>query len=266
MGFDTQGQNHLDVYGDPQAQQFYWTGHNPTALAGALRYTRVFVRVGDGLAYPLFSGEATNVTGAVAEADLSRHAADFVAAAHDAGADVHYEPTTGVHDWPYWRLALRSALSWGFFRPVDEAPSDWSYQTVSRSGRAWDVSYAFAAPPVSVETFVRSGDRLRGSGSGVVTVAVDGRAPFTATLPFDRVLPPAVAGGGGSGGSGASRLVSRHRHRHPVSRHRHRVRHRHRASHRHRVSRHGARGHRVVRRIAGQRHRAAHRAGRQRLR
>jgi S-formylglutathione hydrolase FrmB len=187
--FDTQGQNHLDVYGDPQAQSFYWTGHNPTALVDALRLTRVFVRVGDGVALPLFPGEQTNVFGAVAEAELSQHGTDFVDAARGAGVDVTYEPTTGVHDWPYWRLALRSALAWGFFKPVPEAPASWRYQTVAQSGRAWDLTYAFEAPPGVLETFVRDGDRLRASGSGVVTVTADGRPPFTATLPFDRVLP-----------------------------------------------------------------------------
>src|SRR5919201_1493151 len=37
-GMDTQGERHQDVFGDPDAQRFYWTGHNPTALAQNLRY------------------------------------------------------------------------------------------------------------------------------------------------------------------------------------------------------------------------------------
>jgi S-formylglutathione hydrolase FrmB len=218
-GFDTQGQNHLDVYGDPQAQSFYWTGHNPVALVDALRWTRVFVRVGDGLPLPLFPGEATNYFGAVAEAELSQHGADFAAAARDAGVNLTYEPTTGVHDWPYWRLALQSALTWGFFRPVPEAPSSWTYSTVAQSGRAWDLQYSFVAPPGAVETFVRDGDRLRGSGSGVVTIAADGRPAFTATLPFDRVLPaPSPAS---APAHAPSRGVHHHRlHRRHAGRHR----------------------------------------------
>src|SRR5439155_1658370 len=51
-GFDTQGENHVDVYGDPDAQRFYWTGHNPTALVQNLRLTRLFVAVGDGVRAP----------------------------------------------------------------------------------------------------------------------------------------------------------------------------------------------------------------------
>jgi diacylglycerol O-acyltransferase / trehalose O-mycolyltransferase len=188
-GFNTQGQNYMDVYGDPQAQQFYWTGHNPTALAAALQFTRVFVRVGNGLALPLFPGEESNYFGAIAEAELAQHANDFVTLARSVGVNVTYEPTTGVHDWPYWRLALESALRWGFFRNVVESPPGWTYKTVAQSGRAWDVAYSFAAPPTTLETFVRDGDRLQGFGSGAVTVVADGRPPFTAALPFDRLLP-----------------------------------------------------------------------------
>jgi S-formylglutathione hydrolase FrmB len=227
-GFDTQGQNHLDVYGDPQAQSFYWAGHNPTALVDALRWTRVFVRVGDGVALPLFPGEATNFFGAVAEAELSQHGADFTSAARAAGVDVTYEPTTGVHDWPYWRLALQSALEWGFFRPVVETPASWRYQTVAQSGRAWDVSYAFAQSPDAVETFVRDGDRLSATGSGVVTITADGRPSFTATLPFDRVLPSPLAPQ--QAPSGRSRRGVSHHRRH-VGRHRRHARRR--ASHPH---------------------------------
>jgi S-formylglutathione hydrolase FrmB len=210
-GFDTQGQNHLDVYGDPQAQSFYWAGHNPTALVDALRWTRVFVRVGDGVPLPLFSGEATNFFGAVAEAELSQHGADFASAARGVGVDVTYEPTTGVHDWPYWRLALQSALKWGFFRPVPEAPASWSYQTVAQSGRAWDVEYSFAEAPAVLETFARDGDRLSATGSGVVTVTADGRPPFTAALPFDRVLPAAIPSTKQAPSGRARRGVSHHR-------------------------------------------------------
>lgn len=235
-GFDTQGQNHLDVYGDPQAQQFYWTGHNPTALAGALHYTRVFVRVGDGVALPFFPGEETNYFGAVAEAELSQQANDFVDAARAANVDVTYEPTTGVHDWPYWRLALESALRWGFFKPVPDAPARWSYSTVSQTGRAWDISYSFAAPPATVETLSRDGDRLRATGAGVVTVAADGRPAFTAALPFDRVLPTPAAV--------APQAGSRHRNRRARSR-------------RHRGRPHARRHNRAQRNIR-RRHLAAH--------
>lgn len=192
-GFATQGQNYSDVYGDVNG--FYATGHNPTALVPNLRYTRVFVRVGNGVAYPYFPGEATNYFGAVAEADLYQHAQDFTQAAAQAGVEVHYEPTTGIHDWPWWRLAFASALNWGFFAPVTASPHSWSFQTVARSGRAWDVRFRFTAPPGTVEQFTQSGRVLRGSGSGRVTIIPDGGRRFTATMPFSRRLIHSRAAG-----------------------------------------------------------------------
>jgi S-formylglutathione hydrolase FrmB len=185
-GFGTQGQNYQDVYGPVNG--FYATAHNPTALVANLRYTRVFVRVGDGLALPLYPGEATNYFGAIAEADLSQHAQDFVHAARAAGVNVHFEPTTGIHDWPWWRLAFASALKWGFFKPVASAPREWSFQTVLQSGRAWNVRYSFAGPPDMVEKFSLSGSMLSGRGDGVVTVRPIGGRPFTARLPFTHRL------------------------------------------------------------------------------
>src|SRR5256714_10354443 len=34
------------IWGDPQAQSFYWRGHNPIQLIDNLRHTRVYVSVG----------------------------------------------------------------------------------------------------------------------------------------------------------------------------------------------------------------------------
>ena len=40
------------VLGDPMEQRFYWTGHDPLALVGNLRWTRMYVSAGDGRALP----------------------------------------------------------------------------------------------------------------------------------------------------------------------------------------------------------------------
>ena len=189
QAFDTQGERHTDVYGDPQAQRFYWTAHNPTALGGNLAHTRFYVSVGDGT--PV-RGDAANYFGAAAEAELRRHAEDFVSAMTAAGAPVAYDPRPGIHDWPYWRDMFAAALQWGFFGEVPEAPRSWTYSTAASQGRAWDVSFSFDRPPEALVTISREGDVLRGSGSGFVTIAVDGRAPFTAQLPFERTIGPAA--------------------------------------------------------------------------
>ncbi len=192
--FDTQGERHQDVFGDPQAQRFYWTGHNPTALVDNLHHTRLFVTVGDGVPNPASRDEVTNTTGQLAEAELRQHAQDFVRAAQDAGADVTYQPRQGIHDWPYWRQHLQAAIRWGFFQAVDEQPRSWRFSTVSRSGDMWGVRFRFARAPGTVETFVREGKRLSATGRGKVVLRSAGGHRLTLRLPFDQSMPAGFFG------------------------------------------------------------------------
>jgi S-formylglutathione hydrolase FrmB len=189
-GMDTQGERSADVFGDPDAQRFYWTGHNPTALTGNLRYTRVFVTVGDGT--PGNAGEATNWFGAIAETELRRHADDFVAAARESGVDVTYQPRQGIHDWPYWRAHLAAALRWGLFKSVREAPVRWTYETVSQHGQAWDMTFDFDRPPDTLITFRRDVRTISATGAGTATLRFAGRRrALRVTLPFSaRPMPP----------------------------------------------------------------------------
>jgi Putative esterase len=185
--FDTQGEKHQDVFGDPDAQRFYWTGHNPTALIRNLAHTRLFVAVGNGV--PDNPGEASNYFGAVAEADLQGHADDFVGAGAANGVPVTYRPQGGIHDWPYWRKHLAQAIQWGFFAPVEEKPANWRFQTVSRHGLMWDLGFDFDAVPATLETFTRSGDTLSGAGSGRVRITTLEGCRLTANLPFTLPVP-----------------------------------------------------------------------------
>ena len=185
MGFDTQGEKHVDVYGDPDAQRFYWTGHNPTALVRNLRRTRLFIAVGDGVPAP---GDGVNYFGSLAEADLRMHAQDFVNAARSVGDDVTYDPRQGIHAWRYWRQHLTDALKWGFFRPVIAHTTRWTYTTVAKHSRAWGFRFDFKHVPRVVETFRRSGAVLSGEGAGTVVIRGIGiRLPMK--LPFSTRLP-----------------------------------------------------------------------------
>jgi S-formylglutathione hydrolase FrmB len=181
-GFGTQGQDYPTVFGDVGG--FYATGHNPLALVGNLRWTRLFVGVGDGT--PVTVDDVSNGFGQAAERELRMQTDEFVPAARAAGASVLYEVHAGVHAWPYWRVFLSDALTWGFFRPVRAAPSTWTYKTVMRVSAAWGYSFAFAAPPDALETFTRAGGRLRGAGAGRVVVCGPGGCRFVARLPFSR--------------------------------------------------------------------------------
>jgi S-formylglutathione hydrolase FrmB len=185
-GFNTQGEDYTTLYGTPGG--FYAAGHNPTALAGNLAHTRVFVSVGDG--QPGSLSEADNSFGILAETDLRLHALDFLNAVRAAGVDPTFTPHHGIHAWNYWRRDLVNAIHWGFFRSVVEAPSSWTYETVFQHARAWDLRLDFSAPPAALERFARAGATLSATGAGTVTVTTaDGRR-FTAALPFTRTLPP----------------------------------------------------------------------------
>ena len=185
-GFDTQGERHQDVYGDPSGHRFYWTGHNPTALVANLVHTRVYLTVGDGT--PL---EPDNAFGSVAEVELRAHADDFAAAAEAAGVPVTYVPLAGIHDWPYWRRHLADAIAWGFFDEVPGNPSRWSYETVAQAGRAWPLHFRFEQPPGDLITLARDGNVLRGSGSGRVAITTGQGCERSYDLPFEDALADA---------------------------------------------------------------------------
>ncbi len=188
---DTQGEKHTDVFGEPDAQRFYWEGHDPTTLVSNLRSTRIYVTVGDGVD-DLGAGP-TNYFGAVAEAELRQHADDFVTAARAAGDDVTYVPRHGIHDWPYWRVHLAAAIEWGFFGGSSAMPRQWSYGTVAQHGTAWDMRFDFAEPPAELITFTRDGTRLGAMGTGRVTLRFPHRRSVTWALPFaNRKLPARV--------------------------------------------------------------------------
>ena len=171
---------------------FYATGHNPARLTDNLRATRLFVTVGDGTPAPgVQSSPPAVVGGGVAEAELRAQNDELVANARRSGVQVEYRPEQGVHDWPYWRAALREAIGWDLFAPVPDEPEGWTYRTVAQSGRAWSLRYAFDEPPEDVVTLSREGGRVRGDGRGRVTLSNERGCGFVATLPFDRPLPPA---------------------------------------------------------------------------
>lgn len=190
--FNTQGQDYATVFGDPGG--FYASGHNPLALVENLRWTRLFVGVGDGT--PTTADDVQNLFGQAAERELRAHADEFVPAARGVGASVKYERLPGVHDWPYWRQYLKDAIAWGLFKPVRSSPRTWTFETVERASEAWGLKLTFAAAPTEVETFKRAGGLLRATGTGRVTVRGPRGCHFTAKLPFNRPLCPGRAKAG----------------------------------------------------------------------
>lgn len=169
---------------------FYASGHNPTELAANLRSSRLYVAVGNGLssAEELFDPLGA-VRSGVVEAELFLQAQEFVTAAREAEVDLRYRPQSGIHAWVYWRRHLREAIEWGLFEKVPAKPTSWDYTTVSQRGEAWGLRYRFADAPTELETLSREKDRLRGEGSGELTLRTAAGCRLRVTLPFDRAFP-----------------------------------------------------------------------------
>jgi hypothetical protein len=147
--------------------------------------------VGSGNGVADQADELDNLFGALAELELGQEAQEFAGAAEDRGMDVTYRPHFGVHDWPYWRSDLAAATRWDFFKDVPELPASWTFRTVSRYGRMWDLRFGFEDQPTEVVTFRREGNRLSAFGSGRVRIRQIGsrRPAFTEAVPFSRDLP-----------------------------------------------------------------------------
>lgn len=178
-------QRRTSIWGDPRAQSFYWTGHNPRALAGNLRQTRLFVRVGDADTSATPSARGSNE--AVTEGQLFTEARLFIAAAKASGATVDFQVAhRRLHNAVNEREGLREILRRPMFAPAPSEPSHWTYRTVSRSGKAWGVRFEFARQPTSVITIARDGRTLEVTGSGFARLALPDGQTIAAALPLRR--------------------------------------------------------------------------------
>jgi len=177
-----QGATFEDLWGPPEG--FYATANNPQDLIPNLAQTRVFITSGDGTLCP---GDPlnTNPGDMALESVLRTHATAFVAAARDAGVDATEERTCGAHSYPTSRRALEAALTWGFFKDVPEDPHEWSYLTALRSGEAHGVRFEFDTQPATLIELKRSGEMLRGSGSGDVRLQFGKSCDFKLKVPFE---------------------------------------------------------------------------------
>jgi S-formylglutathione hydrolase FrmB len=100
--FSAQTSDPEAVWGDPVADRRTWAAHDPTALAGRLRGTRLFVASGNGE----HAGKRNPV-----EATVYAESRAFVARLrrqHIAVRTDFYGP--GTHAWPYWQRDLKRSL------------------------------------------------------------------------------------------------------------------------------------------------------------
>jgi diacylglycerol O-acyltransferase / trehalose O-mycolyltransferase len=98
----------LAIWGDPERRRDVWSSHDPTALAGRLRRTQMFVSAGDGRPGPFDPADAEPDR---IEQTALRESRAFVGRLRRlrlrAQVDF-YGP--GAHAWPYWERELGRAL------------------------------------------------------------------------------------------------------------------------------------------------------------
>ncbi|MEA2346849.1 MAG: diacylglycerol O-acyltransferase / trehalose O-mycolyltransferase [Thermoleophilaceae bacterium] len=170
----------------------YAVGHDPVKLAPNLAHSRLMVYTGNGVPRPGVPASGAAVASGVVEAELLLQNQELFQAARAGGADATFTSHLGVHDWPYWREDLRSAIDRGLFGKVEENPRSWTYRTVAQRGRAWDLSFRLASPPEDMVKFSRSGRTLAVAGSSLSRMAIrtDGGCSLSRQPPFQVRLDP----------------------------------------------------------------------------
>lgn len=122
-----------------------------------------------------------------------------------AGIPHQFVTRIGVHDWPYWQREVPRAITWGLFEQppyaTDAAATSWTYKTMAPHGNAWGLGYKFASLPKKLAVISRSGDTVKVTGSGTITITPGAQewdasgagsradCAFTAELPVTRTLP-----------------------------------------------------------------------------
>jgi hypothetical protein len=170
--------------GDYAENRFYWTGHDPVALAPNLRWTRLYVSAGDGMSQP---GEAVNPAGALGEQNLRRLCERFAPAARRVGVRVTFEVKPGIHNHDLAWRSFADAFPWiasRFGKPLPDDPRRWTYRTVAQKSAAFAFRFSFTEPPREVATFTRGGATLKGRGRGRVSVHIPGDGRRRLRVPF----------------------------------------------------------------------------------
>jgi S-formylglutathione hydrolase FrmB len=170
--------------GDPTRQAFYWTGHDPLALARNLRWTRMYVSAGDGRALP---GEPSGPANEIGEDNLRRLSKRFVSVARRAHVPVTFRIERGSHNYDLGWRSFERAFRWidgALGRPLPERPARWSYRTVTQRSDVFGFRFAFAKPPTRVASFSRTACTLRGRGTGLLNVRAPGGSLQQERLPF----------------------------------------------------------------------------------
>ena len=166
------------IFGSPVTDEINWAAHDPTTLAGNLRWTKLFLFTGNGMPGPLDPALGIGTAGASSiEAGVHLMTTLFHQRLEKLGIPSitdGYGP--GTHSWPYWARDLRESIgpvTGALTHPV-AAPRTFDYTSADASfGQyGWRVTMHRAARGLSTlgEAGV-GGFSLSGRGDASVTTA-----------------------------------------------------------------------------------------------
>jgi len=165
----------------------YAEGNSSMAVTGNFRHTRLYLTAGSGTKCP--EDPVPSVTDSVIETFIRAQLEPFAEAAEADGAEVTEVPGCGAHTWEtFHRAVLGAQEGWGFFKPVDESPKGWTYETIAASGDMWGLKFRFKAPPETIAEFGRKGKSFSGTGTGRVLIQAGKDCRLSVRLPFRRTL------------------------------------------------------------------------------
>lgn len=104
---ESEGEDPLALWGDPELDVDRWREHNPYDLAERLRGRPVFISCGNGEPGPL---DGTGASGDEIEWSLFEENEALAERLEEVGVDAEVRLYgDGTHDWPYWERELGRA-------------------------------------------------------------------------------------------------------------------------------------------------------------
>ena len=178
------------IFGSPVTDEINWAAHDPTTLAGNLRWTKLFLFTGNGVPGPLDPTLGLGTAGASSiEAGVHLMTTLFHQRLEKLGIpSVTDDYGPGTHSWPYWARDLRESIgpvTAALTHPV-AAPRTFDYTSA-------DASFGQYGWGVTMQRAARQLTTLGGAGAGGFSLSGSGHALVTTAPLFRRHMRYLVA-------------------------------------------------------------------------
>ena len=171
------------IFGSPVTDAINWAAHDPTTLAGNLRWTKLFLFTGNGQPGPLDPTLGLGTVGASSiEAGVHLMTTLFHQRLERLGIpSVFDDYGPGTHSWPYWTRDLRQSIGPVTAMLTHPAAPPRTFEYTSA-----DASYSQYGWRVTLRRAGRQFSTLAGAGPGGFTLSGSGTASVTTAPLFRR--------------------------------------------------------------------------------